>query len=621
MIQHSPADFENVIRYLEKEGFGGVVMNCSWHGKEVPTLYLADKADFENLDRRIEIAKSKNFGVWLYDEKGYPSGSADGYTLEGHPEYEARGLAQIAVDGGSYTLDDDLEKIVYACKKDGSPVYFTDKKAEGADYVYAVKVAFEGSHAEKCGWGPRRYPNLMNRAAVRAFIENTYEKYYGELKNFSDFEAVFTDEPSLMSGYVNCNTQMKYALAAWDYDLPSVYRDKYGEELYPSLPSVFSEEETVCEAKIRYWETVGDMVREAYFVQIAQWCDEHGLPFSGHCLLEECIDEHVPLYGNLITCLKALGRPGVDILTGHPEAYENQGFPYYMASQYVGSAARMTGKTGNVMVEICPIAGGDRDFTFEEERGTLDKIFFAGINHINSYLSAERLKGRYIEYADHAARLSYILCNSKWDGRIGMYYPIETVQGVYRPGNIGVNCGAYSGKEAQTCMKAIDELTLELRRAKLDSTVIDGEWIEKADISGNTLSLNGLTVSTVIFPNTLYLKPQVKEKLIRWQNCGGKLIFAVNSPEGFDVSSDPIGDAAESAPCEIEITGEKEGSFWINRQKFDGQTVWFVLNTLPEEQTFSFGGREYKMLNPDNGEMTEGNTYTCSGRSSFFVLA
>ena len=66
------------------------------------------------------------------------------------------------------------------------------------------------------------------------------------------------------------------------------------------------------------------------------------------------------------------------------------------------SAARMTGKTDRVMVEICPIVTGDRkeDFTFAEERGTMDLIFRAGINHINSYLTADRLGEDFPHYSE-----------------------------------------------------------------------------------------------------------------------------------------------------------------------------------------------------------------------------
>lgn len=43
----------------------------------------------------------------------------------------------------------------------------------------------------------------------------------------------------------------------------------------------------------------------------------------------------------------------------------------------------MTGKTSKVMVEICPLCDHNNggDFTVEQEIGTMDLLFFAGINH------------------------------------------------------------------------------------------------------------------------------------------------------------------------------------------------------------------------------------------------
>lgn len=620
MIQHSGKNFENTLNYLEKAGFGGVVMNCEWHSEDEKEKYLENSDDFVDLDKRIEMAKSRNFGIWLYDEKGYPSGSADGLTMNGHPEYEAKGLAQLRVEG-DYSLSADFEKIVYACKEDGTPAEFSPERAAGAKYVYVVKTAFEGSHAEKCGWGPRHYPNIMNRSAVKAFIDCTYERYYSKLKNFQEFEAVFTDEPSLMSGYVNCTVEMPYALIAWDDTLPEFYYKKYGVSVFQTLPNVFSDSEKIIEDKIRYWEVVGDMVRDAYFGQIASWCESHGLAFSGHCLLEECLDEHVPLYGNLMSCLKTFTWPGVDILTGDPEEFNNPGFPYYMAAQYVGSAAKMTGKTENVMVEICPIQNGEKDYSFEQERGTMNKIFFSGINHINSYLSAGRLGDKFNTYAEHAARITSMLKNANWNGRIGVYYPIETVQGSYRPSHIGVNCGAYSGIGAQKCMKEINTLTLLLRKVQLDSTIVDADWIVNAEIDDGCLCSDKLRLNTIVFPNALYIKSDVMEKLISFEKNGGKLIFAEGAPEGRTVSLNPVAEVLQNCHPDLQISGAESGSIWINEWIVDNKIVWFIINTSEKSQKITLNFRdEISIWDNDTGEITRDKEFIIEGYSSVFAV-
>ena len=81
-----PAAQDALIQRLAGQGFGGVVCNVSF--KE----YLVSDAKWKAFTRAVEEAKKAGFALWLYDEKGYPSGTAGGIVLRGHPEWEARGL-------------------------------------------------------------------------------------------------------------------------------------------------------------------------------------------------------------------------------------------------------------------------------------------------------------------------------------------------------------------------------------------------------------------------------------------------------------------------------------------------------------------------------------------------
>ncbi len=95
--------------------------------------YLSD--EFFNLCKyAIKQAKSLGMNCWIYDEGGWPSGSACGKVTEAHPEY--------SVENSSY-------------------------------------------------------PNLLNKKATEYFIEITHEKYASAIgKDFNNYvSAVFTDEP------------------------------------------------------------------------------------------------------------------------------------------------------------------------------------------------------------------------------------------------------------------------------------------------------------------------------------------------------------------------------------------------------------------------------------------
>jgi len=57
------------LQRLKQLGFGGVVANVSHQD------YLTDETNFQIFGEVLNEAEREGFCVWLYDEKGYPSGS------------------------------------------------------------------------------------------------------------------------------------------------------------------------------------------------------------------------------------------------------------------------------------------------------------------------------------------------------------------------------------------------------------------------------------------------------------------------------------------------------------------------------------------------------------------
>lgn len=613
-----PENYEQEIDNRLEYGYGGFVINADFHSKD-GKKYLCEPDDFTNLDERIKLIKSKNVGLWVYDEKGYPSGSADGLTLESHPEYEAKGFAKIEIDTPSYTLDERFEKIIYAVRADGTKAKFDDKTATDAVVCYAVKPAFEGSHAEKCGYGPRRYPNLMDKSAVKSFIECTYDKYYDNTKNFGEFEAVFTDEPSLMSAFVNCNAPMDYRLLAWQDEFPEKFRQMHGVDFYSVIGELFDESGDFKKSKVMYWETVAEMVNDAFFVQLADWCHKHDIPFSGHCLLEECITMHVPLYGNLVKCLKSFDYPGVDMLTGDPVPYKNsKGYQFAMAPKYVGSAARMSGKTKRVMCEICPLPAmhGGVGFTLEEEIGTMDLIFMSGINHINSYLDLRSLNDGGRVYADYFGRAAHVLRDSVWNGKIGMYYPIENIQGHYCPDYIGINNGAKLSDTEQRTSLSMFDLNTEINKANLDYTIIDADWITEAEIIDGKFSANGLEISVVVLPNADYIKESVKAKLDEFVQNGGH-VFSHES----DISS-VISGLSNTVDYGISIAADRKDDIFVSPVIKDGKRVWYVINSCNAENNVTISlsdNAKFEVWHNIDGSITENAAVKLMPYTSVFV--
>ena len=101
---------DQLIAQLRTRGFGGVVCNVAWN------QYLESDDKWLAFTRAVKTAKEAGLAMWLYDERGYPSGNAGGITLRDHPEWEARGLlvADTESTGGPVTLDLPPGKLVLA---------------------------------------------------------------------------------------------------------------------------------------------------------------------------------------------------------------------------------------------------------------------------------------------------------------------------------------------------------------------------------------------------------------------------------------------------------------------------------------------------------------------------
>ena len=77
------------LQSLADKGFGGVVTNVSGRN------YARDPEEWRKMVIAIDTACEMGLRVWLYDEKGYPSGGAGGLTVDANPDYEAVGLVML----------------------------------------------------------------------------------------------------------------------------------------------------------------------------------------------------------------------------------------------------------------------------------------------------------------------------------------------------------------------------------------------------------------------------------------------------------------------------------------------------------------------------------------------
>ena len=107
------------LRNLMLDGFGGMACNVSFG-----TNYLDSAADWDTMRYVAKEAQASGMTLWLYDENGYPSGTARDKTLKGHPEWQARGvlIAVTNVSAGAraeLTLPPGTFRLAVACPMKG----------------------------------------------------------------------------------------------------------------------------------------------------------------------------------------------------------------------------------------------------------------------------------------------------------------------------------------------------------------------------------------------------------------------------------------------------------------------------------------------------------------------
>jgi hypothetical protein len=566
-------------------GFGGVVTNPRFN--DWATGYDEACNDFAGIKADLE---EHGMRYWIYDENGFPSGFADGQTVVGHPELEAKGLyvhRTMAYHPKKYTyhLEDDSDKIVwvakYAAGSRGSgipsagvqydtmlPVPFDERyvettlEAHEVLFIFAVRAAHEGSQVTNTpAVGP--YINIMNPDATRRFIDLVYEPLFKTVPDaYKDALAVFTDEPSLMVRHMTPGISWPHAIVPWVDGLFEEYEAEYSESILPYLPMLFEGGAEAYPTRIKFYQLVGKLIGRAYTTQLQNWCKEHGTVFSGHYLGEESMAGHVLDYGSYIEVVRQAGYPGMDVLDCIPEIYD------YNSAKYPQIVVRKNGTNG-MMVEICPFSNR---MTFikdpvENMSGIMGILYLSGVRATNSYFfpnfeeyDPDKLKGvtgllhrdDAIAFNHYVGRMGYMLDGLSNDCNTFVYYGIESAQALTIPQHTLMRGREY---EADSSTRSITKAIYE---AGHDFYYADRDDLVAAAACEGTPEISGHEVKTVIVPQLEVLYDESYDALKKLAQNGVKVLFLDSIPRyGTFISKDSSVSSATSSMLSFFDSGNK----------------------------------------------------------------
>lgn len=649
MMEHwliEMANYKEYLSDLHKKGIEGIVVNHVWNEG-----YLKDEEAWKRLNDIIDYAKELGMNVWLYDERGYPSGKAGRLVIESDPDYQAKGLTYLMRDRIAegekfdFKLPDDLEKIVYVYVERGGESFpipfeersikFEDTRPHDSIHIFCERKIYEGSIAASSSTD-EKYVNIMNKDAIKRFIEITYDAYG---KNIPDFggkiDAVFTDEPALAESYVYHEVAKdmwwsmgyKYATLSWCDGFEKEFEKDHGYNVLTCARRLFrGDDEESAVTRIHYRETVARLVSEAYFGQIQSWCERHGTQLSGHCNNEEYLHEHVMYYGNLYTTLDKMGYLGMDILNGCIEElmYNDRRF---IGNKFVGSLARIRGKSDTVMVELCPHR--DKAFVnFTQIKAVTSYLYFCGVNYTNSYWRAEN-EAQSVEFSNYLHFLYANLGERVKDGKIAVYYPIETVQALVKPLCVAHE-DTYRSKNhlIGSLEESLRDLATDIWARGLDFEFLDAVALDTGSMKGKKFSIAGMEFSVLLMPGVKYLSEHTYLRVKALEKAGLTVVwlgnFDVLTLYGKEISYAGV----KNRPyTELKALNKVKNLIsWTSKDKFlyaeftkDGEITGMFLNNDNEEKSIRFKRPEKITVARFNGEEAAGDCVKVAPYETIFV--
>ena len=364
---------------------------------------------------------------------------------------------------------------------------------------FATKPLYAGTHAVYNYSAARRYLNLLDSAGVARFIEVTYKRYAQHFPEHTGKTlcASFTDEPSFIPTYmpelpvqVTIEDEFdedfpRYPTHTWSEELFDEFQKRRGYDLKPVLIYLFRDKsDKAKQVRCDFHQTLSELYDEAFFRQIADFCKQGGIAFSGHLLWEESLIHHAMLEGNYFSHLKQMDIPGIDILTTNPSAIVNgRGF---LTAKLISSIAHLHGKR-HTMSETSGFGErmSGKEITLNMMTGTANVLYVLGIDIITSYYSDAELKpAEYRAYSDYVARLGAMLDGGKHIAPVAVYYPIESLWAEYLPSEKVVHEIPHSDIARHSDATFTDSCRA-LMSNQLDFDIIDAEGLKSAKIKSD----------------------------------------------------------------------------------------------------------------------------------------
>ncbi|HVU58149.1 MAG TPA: sulfatase-like hydrolase/transferase [Puia sp.] len=532
------------------KGIYGAFMHARAGLDASATPYFSD-GWWRAVESTVRHAHEKGFLSCLYDEDGWPSGSAGGRTLAANPEqYIKKALRYSRME---VTGPQELRLA------DGAFAIYAGRISERGAYDHASQQDLTALAGKTWSMPAGRWAvivftlvkdpggqiDYLDSAAVAAFLHITHEEYYRRLSPYfgGTIPGVFFDE-------IYANLQDRQNNMVWTDDFAEQFRRRKGYDVRGILPLlVYDDPKRSYAARHDFFEVARDLYNRAWFRQYAKWGADHGIWVTGHTTEEMSNYIRQMDYFNTMGQLQRPCTDNEDFRYGYPRVID-----WYDPKQ-MSSIGHIYGSQ-----RVAAEAMGSGGYTIlpEEYRYGFSMLGVYGVNmfvpHLFHYSTARPenqadwppswfYQNPYWKYfkplAEHGARVSFMVSQGKHVCGTAILYPTTQLW-----------LNGYSGPVDDGYYKEVQRQLLE---SHIDYDIVDPESLAAAATDGGVLGIGQEQYKVLILPDLKAIRRDVMEKVNAFAAAGGIVIGLRGLP-----SASEKGD-----PTDAYIVRSMEGLFGI----------------------------------------------------------
>ena len=563
-----------------------------------PHEHFCEDEWWRDMDALLDEAVKLNMRVWILDDKHFPTGYANGLIEKKYPERRKWQLAEWSVDVTgpmndasilSFSLKSEFEErflSIRACRltDDGkmSPesVDVSDCVHDGYFYwnipegVWRVTFLIQ----TRRGTQQKNYIHLIDRESAGTQIEAVYEPHYQRYKHLfgTTIAGFFSDEPSMgnsMTEWIRTPrpNMYDYNIGTWGMSLPwtkeilSRMSEELKQDALPLLPLLWYEGEGFEDVRVAYMNAVTFAWRDAFSMQLGDWCRARGVQYIGHIIEDMNAHAHLSCSaGHYFRSLEGQDMSGIDVvlhqimpgMSGNTHNYPCDGasdpaFFDYMLGKLGASAAHLEArKGGRAMCEIFGAYGWAEGVPFMKR--LMDHMLVRGINRFVPHAFSP-------SYPDPDCPPHFYGGgdNPQFPGFAKLMEYTNFVASVLEGGTHIASAAILYNAEAEWSCRRHERTQVPAKALydeQLDYDIVPVDLLKDASVTDGVLEINGVRFPALVAPGTEYLPENVLRALSDLEQKGLKLYFTDYKPENAPGTVVPLSALPSLLPRDVQVS-------------------------------------------------------------------